>query len=508
LGSASSSRRLDTIARAVLLLGMSALLIRCALVSLDWSYAHDFPLLHYAAWLFGTQGAIPYENLFEFNMPGTYLVHLGMGACVGWDPDGVRVFDLLWLAATLSAVAWVLSRFGRWAAWGGAVAVGLGYLGHGPMLSLQREWLMMLPLLIATGLSLREGPRVGLRALLVGALIGFAATIKPHVLIVLPVFVVFDATRLKSGGRGLPARLAASLAILLAGVAIPVAMAMTWVFSLGGLSPFWDILTGYTPLYASLTGKHYAVAEGQRLPYVLKEFVLRERTWIVLGLTVPGLLLATWGERRRDVRRAAWLLGAMTAALTLYPLPAGKLWPYHFLPQETFAVVAAALVLTWRPEEGARRRLLATVLLFAAVLGAAATRSLEPRAARDVGKARDIAAYLEDNLKPGERVQPLDWTDGAAHAMLLARAPIATRFLYAFHFQHHVSTDYIQNLRAAFLEQLSLADPPYVLRMTACRRPHGVDTSEEFPELEILLNARYDVAVKGPGYEILARKGR
>ena len=172
LASASSSRRLDTVARTVLLAGLTALLVRAAWCSLSWSYIHDFPLLHYAAWLFGTQGAIPYQDLFEFNMPGTYLLHLGMGAGFGWDPNGIRWFDLTWLVATLAAVAWVLARFGRWAAWGGAIAVGLGYLGHGPATTLQREWLLVLPLLLATAVSLREGPRSILRTILIGKIGG------------------------------------------------------------------------------------------------------------------------------------------------------------------------------------------------------------------------------------------------------------------------------------------------------------------------------------------------
>jgi hypothetical protein len=507
LGSITSSRRLDAVARTVLLTGLSALLIRAACHSLTWSYAHDFPLLHYAAWFFATQGAIPYQDLFEFNMPGTYLLHLGMGASAGWDPSGVRWFDLAWLAATLGAVAYVLGRFGRWVMWGGVTAVGLGYLGHGPMMSLQREWLMMLPLLLATALSMHDGPRSSARTLWTGVLIGCAASIKPHVLLVLPVFVVFDATRLK-GGPSVVRELVVSGATAFVGVMVSAGMAMAWVFSLGGLESFWDILTGYTPLYASLTGQHYAVEDGLRLPYVIKEYLLRERTWIVLGLAVPGLVMGMWGERRRAIRRAVWLLGALTIVLTIYPLPAGKLWSYHFLPQETLAVVTAALVLSWRPQEGARRRLLATSLLFVAMAAAAATKSLDPQPARDVSRPVEIASYLKAHLHPGERVQPLDWTDGAVHAMLLARAPIATRFLYAFHFQHHVSTDYIQNLRASFLAELALAEPAYVVRMTECRRPHGVDTSPFFPELDRFLAEHYVLATGAPGYEILERKGR
>jgi hypothetical protein len=101
----------------------------------------------------------------------------------------------------------------------------------------------------------------------------------------------------------------------------------------------------------------------------------------------------------------------------------------------------------------------------------------------------------------------LDWTGGAVHALLIARAPLATPFLYDFYFHHHLSDPYIQNLRKRFIDALRSAKPRFIVRMTTDRPwPSGPDTSRQFPELEVLLLREYRTALRGEGYSILERK--
>lgn len=51
-------------------------------------------------------------------------------------------------------------------------------------------------------------------------------------------------------------------------------------------------------------------------------------------------------------------------------------------------------------------------------------------------------------------MQPIDWTTGAVQALLRTEHPIGTRFLYDYHFYHHVQMPVIQKLRAQFVSQL------------------------------------------------------
>ncbi len=98
------------------------------------------------------------------------------------------------------------------------------------------------------------------------------------------------------------------------------------------------------------------------------------------------------------------------------------------------------------------------------------------------GRVDEIAAFLQSNFKPGDLVQPLDWTGGAVHAMLIARAQLATRFVYDFHFYHHISSPYIQGLRGQFIESMKETRPRFVIQITADDKPwvSGPDTTREF----------------------------
>jgi hypothetical protein len=122
-------------------------------------------------------------------------------------------------------------------------------------------------------------------------------------------------------------------------------------------------------------------------------------------------------------------------------------------------------------------------------------------------RVEEIASYLEAHLRPGDTVQPLDWTGGAVHAMLIARARLATPFVYDFHFYHHVSTPYVQELRRRFMARLEAAPPRFVIRIET-RKPwvQGEDTTRDFSALQHFLAARYAVGLAGDGYDVLVRR--
>ena len=80
------------------------------------------------------------------------------------------------------------------------------------------------------------------------------------------------------------------------------------------------------------------------------------------------------------------------------------------------------------------------------------------------GRVDEIAVWLDTNLEKGDLVQPLDWVEGGSiHAMLLANAKLATKYMYDYHFYHHISRDYIQKLRDDFIEELKKSNPRYLI---------------------------------------------
>jgi len=55
----------------------AVLLAYLAWGSRGWPLIHDVPLMHYIAWLI-EQGAVPYRDTFDMNLPGAYLLHLAV----------------------------------------------------------------------------------------------------------------------------------------------------------------------------------------------------------------------------------------------------------------------------------------------------------------------------------------------------------------------------------------------------------------------------------------------
>jgi hypothetical protein len=115
----------------------------------------------------------------------------------------------------------------------------------------------------------------------------------------------------------------------------------------------------------------------------------------------------------------------------------------------------------------------------------------------------EITNYLKENLKEGDKVQPLDWTGGAVHAMLISNAKIATRFIYDFHFYHHINSPYIIKLKKEFIQGLKQSHPKYIIQVFENRTwPNGPDTSLDFEELNSFLEQNYTIVKEGSGYRI------
>lgn len=167
-------RRLQTI----LLILLAALLITQAVFSLQWPIAHDEAPLFYEAFLMQTEGRIPYRDIFDFQMPGSYIAYYLLGSLSGFNAFRIRILDILLLAALIFITYRVMRRFGKTSAFAAGILFGLKYLQGGPSLSLQREYL----LLIFIALSLLVGMRDSLtprHRLSLGILFGLAAVIKP-----------------------------------------------------------------------------------------------------------------------------------------------------------------------------------------------------------------------------------------------------------------------------------------------------------------------------------------
>jgi len=509
------------------ILPLTALVLGLVEASLRWRMQHDSPLMLYAGFLMDRYGFVPYRDFFDMNMPGTHLFYYLLGHFLGYTDRAFRFADIAYLAA-ISGVTWALLKdFSRRAALAGVALFVYYYLLKGQFMSLQREYLLLLPIglaaLLATSLPAMNEV---LRWALMGFLAGVSFLVKPHSLIGLVVILVYRVYRLRSrGSRGLQANLLPCAAGLLAGMALPVGCVFFWLARANALPQFMEIAVNYWPLYGQLSGAHQPITGPDRATYLLTGFLRLGNNWLIAlyGLAGGGFaLLATKGNA--ELRARTLMLGGLACAFAIYPLLAGKFWSYHWLPFCYSSLLVGSLVFL-RTDESIRGPVgpaLYLLALFSLMLCVALPA---PQAARELfrsirhvplpppkgGRVDAIADFLRREMRPGDTVQPLDWTGGAVHAMLLARAKIATNFIYDFHFYHHVSSPYIQSLRRRFLSQMELARPRFIVEITGPDKPwpSGADTTRNFPGLREYLRKHYRVvqAEERLEYVIYERRG-
>ncbi len=490
--------------------------------SLAWRSQHDGPLMSYIAWMIEVHRAVPYRDLVDMNMAGTYFVNYLIGHPSGYSDLGMRIGDLAWLAGVLAATFLAMKPFGTRVAGAAALLFGLAYLGFGPWMSLQREFLMLLPLSLALAVVSRPAARGGLLpALLAGLFFGLAATVKPQVLIGFPLVLalpVHDAW-ITPGPPGRARRAMGVLLAALAGVGLPVAVLVTYLVRSGAWPFMLELYTRYAPVYASVNGLHRTMLGSEKWPYLLNGMLAfgHQRIWLVPAVVGAALVLTARRVEPRRKRMAALLVG-LAAAYSLYVGLQGRFFDYHWLIAFYFTLLLSSLCLFERseiPEDSERLAWLAPALLVAVAVTSLplnggvkfqlAGGALPPPKS---GRPDQIAAILKERLRPGDLVQPLDITGGAVHAMLLSRARIATPFMYDSFFYIRVSNPYVQELRRRFLAQFEAAKPRFVVDVYGPDKPwvQGVDTSRDFPELRGLLARDYVPIAEGLGTAIYERR--
>ncbi|MDP1778811.1 MAG: glycosyltransferase family 39 protein, partial [Anaerolineales bacterium] len=318
-----------------LLILLAAFLIVQAAFSLQWPIAHDEAPLFYEAFLMRSEGRIPYRDIFDFQMPGSYIAYYLLGSLSGFNAFRIRILDILLLAALIFITYRFMRRFGKTPALAAGILFGLKYLQGGPSISLQREYL----LLIFLALSLLVGMRDSLtpkHRLSLGILFGLAAVIKPHAALGLLPFLLFDIADILQR-RKLTLLKAAATSILpaSAGFAIPVFVMIAWLALTGALIPFLDIARNYWPLYAQVNGQMEITAQGTRIPFLLNQAWRLGGSGLWLIPAIIGIYL--------HQNKQTYLLASLALCYAIYPALSGQFFPYHYLPFVYFIILLASL---------------------------------------------------------------------------------------------------------------------------------------------------------------------
>ncbi len=466
---------------------------------------HDPPLFFYVSFLI-EHGKVPYRDIFEMNVPGTYLAYSIIGRISHYNELGIRCADLL-ILLVIAILNWLwMKRIDSRSAWFGSVVWSLSYLGIGPEMSLQREYLILVPLLGGILISdLKNQNQKFWLSIASGICFGIAATIKPHSLVGLIVVLAFQYVNSRNY------YIRKILVPTLIGVLLPIIAFGIWLYVVGGLRDFIDIAFNYWPLYTHLSGQYATISGTARFVYLFQKI----RTFAGLSLWIAAALLGSYvaffvASMNQLQKRQVSILLFLALAYTIYPIFAGQFFTYHWLLYLFFIIQLSSLCLVKQPTElrPVQRMFPVLVLLFV-ILASLPVRvffSMITNDSPDKREARviQLSDFLKKNVASGDTVQPLDWTGGTVHALLRSKTLIATPFIYDFHFYHHVSNSYIQKLRNRFLRDLRNSKPRFILQVTDEDKPwvSGADTTREFKELQSILDEHYKIVSKGDGYLI------
>jgi hypothetical protein len=470
-------------------------------------------------------GLIPYRDLYELNMPGTFFAALIIGKLTGYSEFWVRILDFILVAVIIGLGGLWMRKLSLWAGLLGGAAWALAYFALGPTAMMQREYMMLIPILCSLAAYTNiSAERPFWRFFLTGIFLGAAVTIKPQAIVgVLPIAAMDWHAAVTEPDLSLRKKGAASLRWILLwlglGFLTPLAVMFLYLAVIGALPEFLEIVFKYLPLFAQMNGNHQAVSGIRRIYSIITEYVKLGGYGIWIAPALWGTyLFRQSADIPAEKKRLGMLLLWFVITFSIYPAISGQFFPQHWLIFAFLLFQAAFLCVTANVTVGSTlfRRLPAGLLLIASLtlmrpdtldnLWLLAVKHELPVANNPKeGRVDEIAAFLETHLRPGDTVHPMDWVGGAVHAMLIAKVKIATPYLYDEYFYHNVNDPYIQELRTRFIDDLTRARPRFIIEVYddgPYAEPTGPNTSREFPEFRDFLAENYSVVKEGQGYRI------
>ncbi len=489
-----------------------------AYFSLQWRMVHDSPILFYMGYLISQYGAMPFRDFFDMNMPGAHWFNALSGSILGFNDLGFQLANLLVLLITLALIFWWLHSFGIMTAWSGVVLFGIFFLQYGPAMSMQREFIT-LPFILAALLCFPLSKETGnpWRFLVSGLFVSLAVLVKPQSGLILVVLLLVNYLAIDHPDRAFrKGRFLNTTFWLAFGFSLPLCATLIYFSINQALGAFLETATQYWPLYNDINAR-LEITTG------MNKFLTSLGGIQSIGINIlwlaPALLgffnvtsnrLTSYEDRQKTYLMAG---GAFVSFLEV--IVANKYWEYHWLPMIFFLILLSASGLISPPfqekPQNAWPVIIGILLTVVFILRPSENFWMQinnvPLPPPQGGRVDEIADYLKENLQPGDTVQPLDWSNGAVQAMLVSRARPATRYLYDFHFYHHISNPEIQNLRKDFLYQLTQSKPRVVIQFFDGRPwVDGFDTARDFPELKQFLVENYLMDQEKNGYRLWLRK--
>ena len=493
----------------------------------------EVSLLHYAAWLIDTQGYIPYKDVFETAFPGSLLFHMAIGHFLGYGDNAFHLFDFFWLAI-LMLITWLILRvFSQSVAWVGAIAFAAVYLCLGGAMTLQRDYVGILPVALALLLVRYDSVPVLWRGAGAGFLFGIAASMKPHLVIGLPVIaylLLFPAEEMPTGKQYWRQK---SVCTGLAGIFLGAGLPILWVSTAGGFTAYAGMVTEYLPVYMGDDGIRTTLwhilkatwLEGwinSNIPVDLGGENLKASGFVWQTANISGHLLSAllawvliaglgiargFSQTEPDSRQRQWVVAILMLFLLywIYPVLANKYWNYHWMPFRYFAVLCASLLLlpARKQDKQAKWGVVFSFTVFIYLMN----RQLPPPNdltvqetlhewqesgfERERKQADEIADFLRAHLRPGDLVQPLDEGGPAMRAMLTSKALLATPYMTYRQLLVNDINPQVKAMRERFLVKMQQTPPRYIIDTHTATKKSFAGEPYAFEALDQILDIHY-----------------
>lgn len=464
-----------------------------AISSLSWRMVHDTPIMMYLSNLMIRGRAIPYRDFVDMNLPGSYWMFGVIIRMLGESDVAVHFANFIIIVVVCTMMCWAMSRANLWVGVVGVVFGALRIVSGVWSFVLQRELFALIPISTLLVLGLRRPIHGMFSGAVVGVLMAWLALIKPQLLLYgIPVILL-----LMGNCGSLKQRIRLAMAAVCCFM-LPFVACGWWLVENGAWAGFLDIVQYWT-LYGQMTHEHGFVDANARLVSIM--------VGASMMVFSPYMFVAIWGlysgwkSKAISIQELCLWCGVLVVTV-IVPSVSGQFWGYHKLPFFFLTLCASGYLLL-----GCLFARMACILMVVFWVSFSSVRVWRETAESSVvslkhGVPDELGNYLRHRLRPGDHVQPVDWTGGALHGMFMVDAPLATRFPYTFYFFHHVSHPLIQKFRREFMNDLNEKPPRFILECTRIVLPSGVDTAKRFPEFETWRDSHYRVVQSDEYYRI------
>lgn len=451
--------------------------------------------MHYVIFLM-RHGYVPYRDITEINLPGSYLMEWVGMKFFGSGDVGWRCYDVF-LTAISAICAWYLTRLrGRTASYCAATLIVIYHLGRGVFEAGQRDFEMSVLLMIGfvaffSSLTARRAWRMSV----FGACCGVAVAIKPFVAIVplLAMAAMYaEMRRVRRQGVRLPT-FASYLSWAIGGASVPAAALIGYLWWNHLFREFYELVSEIALYHRSVGNEPWS---------------LRLTSWLLyhfLSLLLVGFYagLRLWPQWEWEEKIIA---GLAVFGLASYVYQ-GKGWTYHAAMAWSFLLIwIVRMAAGWLKQTqsanasaGAWASLIvALALLIPALYIPVSTYRHQPK--ENIWE-NTLASDLNRLGGPelSGHIQCLDWSAGCIGTLYEQSWLPATGFFYDYLLFPQPAAAITDMEQKRFLRMMQVA-PPRVIVLSNMDWPvfTGFRKLERWPAFHDWLDLHYRLLIERP----------